>query len=116
MVRGRITYYAGAGLRYTAIRLESAYNEEFSKISPGTILLEYALKNYCVQNNIEVVNLVSDANWLQKWQPIKMNTYEMKIYPNGLRGILGKLIFLNLKLFSTSPCFSQIRNKLFATI
>jgi len=60
-------------LASTVFLLKIGYDENFSKVSPGNMLLEEKLKSYLDQPQLKYVNLITDAPWHRSWQPEVVN-------------------------------------------
>lgn len=49
--------------------LKIAYDEEYARVSPGQVLMEYVLQESCADPAIEQVNFLGDAAWTRVWHP-----------------------------------------------
>lgn len=49
--------------------LKMGYDETLSAMAPGNLLVEHALERHCSTRGVVEVNLVSDAQWHQSWNP-----------------------------------------------
>ena len=75
----------------TMYSLKVVYNEEYFKMSPGTLLTKYILKEYFPSNNIRYLNTVGPAEWFAKiWHPLIIETYKVNIFPDSINGNILK--------------------------
>lgn len=54
--------------------LKTGYDEQYSRVAPGHLLLEEALRRSCEDPQIERLNMVGDAAWLTVWRPTMVPT------------------------------------------
>ncbi len=72
--------------------LKPAYNESYSEVSPGLLLMEDVL-NYCAtETNIETVSLVTSPPWAEPWHPKRIRVFNNNLYNNNLSGNAHALI------------------------
>jgi Acetyltransferase (GNAT) domain len=55
------------GIEYAILKI--GYDEGYSRVAPGQLLLERTLEHCCEDPGIEQVSLVSDATWHRDWRP-----------------------------------------------
>lgn len=72
-----------------------SYDPSYSKCSPGSMLLEEAVKLACESEDINEINLMTDHSWYDNWKMKKRRYYNIKLYQN-------KPISLILGYFTTS--------------
>ena len=77
--------------------LKIAYNEEYSKMAPGYMLLLHTLENLSKYYNLNCVNLMTSGRWQTQWEPELQKTYCLEIFPNSYKGILAKMLFFSFK-------------------
>jgi CelD/BcsL family acetyltransferase involved in cellulose biosynthesis len=53
----------------TWYHLKIAYDEEFHKYSPGSILLEDVLARLCLDEGVHTASLLTGAEWADRWHP-----------------------------------------------
>ena len=80
-----------------------SYDEQFAKISPGNLLLEWTAREFCAKRNLNKINLVTNSTWQNRWNPIKEKAITAAFLPNGLRGCRAWL--------RTFPFFYTCRKK-----
>ncbi|MEI8371257.1 MAG: GNAT family N-acetyltransferase [Planctomycetota bacterium] len=68
--------------------LKIGYEESYSKMSPGQILMEDVLMSACRTTSTERVSLVSNQPWHQQWQPKPEDTFDVMIFRNRLHGVI----------------------------
>ena len=61
-------------LEPTVFLLKIGYDEEYSKLSPGTLLIEYKLKEYSNNSKLKKMSLISVAHWHREWKPITLHS------------------------------------------
>lgn len=67
--------------------LKTTYNEEYEKLSPGSIILDRIFNNFCPSNSIKQFNSMSQSPWLKdKWHPEKIETYKTVVFPDNYLG------------------------------
>ncbi len=95
-----------------------AYDPAYSKCSPGSMLLEEAIKLACESEDIDEINLMTDHSWYDNWKMEKRPYYNLKLYSHKpipfifgylttstyqiLRSYKYKLLSLSRKIFSFS--------------
>lgn len=57
-----------------------AYDPSYSKCSPGSMLLEEAVKLACESQNIDEINLMTDHSWYDNWKMEKRRYYNLALY------------------------------------
>lgn len=65
--------------------LKIGYNEEFSRFSPGYLLLESVL-DVAKTQNIDMVSLVTSPPWADRWHPDKETVWTLTHYNNNAFG------------------------------
>lgn len=69
---------------------KTAYDERFSRYSPGTELV-HQLNLDCIANpTVEQINWISAAHWLDPWKPARLPYYHLRIYG---RSLLGRTLY-----------------------
>ena len=94
-------------LKRSTIIWKLAYDESYSKFSPGSILFEQVVKS-AYADKVEEINLISDFSWYDNWKMHKRPHYTLKLYSHQpislLLGLFPEYIFKKLRSF-----ISQIR-------
>lgn len=52
--------------------LKIGYDEEFSRVAPGNMLLEALMKRHQGDDEIQEINLISGMEWHKNWKPLEM--------------------------------------------
>jgi hypothetical protein len=52
--------------------LKIGYDERYSKVAPGQLLIEHTLERCCDDPGIAQLNLVSGTAWHRDWRPISV--------------------------------------------
>ncbi|KST63712.1 GNAT family N-acetyltransferase [Mastigocoleus testarum] len=95
-----------------------AYDPAYSKCSPGSMLLEEAVKLACESEDIDEINLMTDHSWYDNWKMEKRLYYNLRLYSHKpipfifgylttstyqiIRSCKYKLLSLSRKIFSFS--------------
>jgi len=85
-------------LANTVFLLKIGYDEQYSKVSPGNMLLEEKLKSYLDQPHLKNVNLITDASWHRSWQPEVINTKNIYNCRNSFIAIYFKIMLFIRKI------------------
>lgn len=73
---------------YTLYALKIAYNETFSSLSPGNMLMDNLIRRCDAgDHGIKIINLVSDAQWHTDWIPHAYDVYNVWIFNNSPKGL-----------------------------
>ncbi|MBW4511883.1 MAG: GNAT family N-acetyltransferase [Scytonematopsis contorta HA4267-MV1] len=77
-----------------------AYDPNYSKCSPGSILMEQVVKSACESDNIDEINLMTDHAWYDNWKMDKRDYYNIRLYPHtAISFLLGFLpMYIRQKL------------------
>ncbi|MHB9142965.1 MAG: GNAT family N-acetyltransferase [Paludibacter sp.] len=76
------------------------YDEEYSKFSPGHLLLYKMLKDYFPARNLCYLNTLSEAKWFQLWKPLNIKVFNVYVIRNS---------FMKLVLQTGIAVFSRIK-------
>jgi CelD/BcsL family acetyltransferase involved in cellulose biosynthesis len=90
---------AQLGLRFDD-RLElhkTAYDEGFPELSAGNLLIEHAIRECCPLHGVRQVNLVTGLDWHAKWKPEPLRTYQVRVFPQGPRGLWARAQLVPLR-------------------
>lgn len=69
--------------------LKCAYDERWSKVSPGQLLLCQVWR-WCCENSLREYNQVTSASWLEPWDPVVLPMSSGYIFAEGWRGRLAR--------------------------
>ena len=72
---------------------KTAYDEQYSRYSPGAILLTELLKQAHAAPETSEVNMVTGYAWLKKWQPDYRPYHTVRIFSTGLTARLLIALF-----------------------
>ncbi|MEH2012542.1 GNAT family N-acetyltransferase [Nostoc sp.] len=88
-------------LKRSIIIWKLAYDESYSKFSPGTILFEQVVKS-AYTDKVDEINLVSDFSWYDNWKMDKRPHYTIKVYSHQpislMFGFLPAYVLKKLKV------------------
>jgi CelD/BcsL family acetyltransferase involved in cellulose biosynthesis len=73
--------------------LKIAFDEEYSEISPGFLLLDELIKVVCEQGSLDRISFVTGASWNDDWQPETLAVYELIIANRTIKGSLVLLAY-----------------------
>jgi CelD/BcsL family acetyltransferase involved in cellulose biosynthesis len=68
--------------------LKIGYNEEYSQIAPGNLLLEHTLDRLNSEGLIREVNLVTGVAWHSSWRPTRHRVFRCYCYSSSLPGLV----------------------------
>jgi CelD/BcsL family acetyltransferase involved in cellulose biosynthesis len=87
--------------------LKLAYDEDFSRLAPGNMLLEHVLQSARSDAGIERVNLVGNPPWFRDWRPEQQDVLRLCVANTTLRGrTLAGLLGLKRRLL---PAWRSLR-------
>ncbi len=67
--------------------LKLAYDEEWSRVAPGNMLLERVIEKGIRDKDFQYLNLVGDPPWFKDWRPESQDVYNIRLFnrtPAGL--------------------------------
>jgi CelD/BcsL family acetyltransferase involved in cellulose biosynthesis len=82
-IAGQFCLVTGA----TSYILKIGYDEDFSPVAPGQMLLVQTVDRYARDGNVKFINLITDAEWHERWKPHQLSVWEVSIFnvtPLGL--------------------------------
>jgi hypothetical protein len=68
--------------------LKIGYDECFRHLSPGNLLLDWAIKKCSLENGIDNFSLVSGSDWHNDWKPCRKPVQEVSIFNKSMAGLL----------------------------
>ncbi|HRD48346.1 MAG: GNAT family N-acetyltransferase [Candidatus Competibacter sp.] len=68
------------GVDDTLYILKVAYDENYSHVSPGNMLLEWVLTRFGSKGSIRYLNLISDSAWHTDWKASFLKNWYIEIY------------------------------------
>jgi CelD/BcsL family acetyltransferase involved in cellulose biosynthesis len=81
-VAGLLSLFAGDTVYPTRI----GWEESFSHFRPGVALLNEVIRRYADDPQIQRINLLSEAAWAERWQPLSMDVFHVYLFNRSLRG------------------------------
>lgn len=75
----------------TIYLLKIGYDEHWSRISPGNLLLEHVIKEGTDGKAFRYVNLITDAGWHRDWYPSQYQVFNVILFNFTLAGFLFRL-------------------------
>jgi len=66
-------------MRDSVILWKLGYDENFSRLSPGSLLLEYLAKDLCTSKDVKEINLTTDQAWYDNWEMLRREYYDILI-------------------------------------
>lgn len=97
---------------------KTAFDERYSKMSPGIILLEQLMSRVSEDDNVQEFNLISHTDWMARWEPHTREKYRVLVFNSSLHGLLvsfGYRMLNKLKGLSTRFYLTIPDSFLFAT-
>ena len=65
------------GAEYSRIKI--AYEESYSGLGPGQLLMETTLERLCQDSGVKRFNMMSDSGWLEDWRPDTLPLHQMHV-------------------------------------
>lgn len=78
--------------------LKIGYNEDYSKFSPGNILLENLIQRACQDRSMKYINLVTDSKWHKDWKTSSYEVFRIYIFNKTIKGLTA-FILIKTKQF-----------------
>lgn len=75
-----------------------ARDESYNRVAPGHLMLEHLVNTGTADEKIQILNLVSGAEWTERWHPAQYKTLECCVC-NWTIGGMAKLAALTLSRF-----------------
>jgi CelD/BcsL family acetyltransferase involved in cellulose biosynthesis len=92
--------------------LKIGYNEKFSKLSPGNLLLNHVIQDAIQNGVIHDINLVTDTPWHSLWNPLSYTVYRAYLFRKTLRGRLAlSLVHLRKRLRAINRRWNVLRRE-----
>jgi CelD/BcsL family acetyltransferase involved in cellulose biosynthesis len=66
--------------------LKIGYREDFSRLSPGNMLLEHVLKREFATGDVDAVDLITGAPWQRHWRPQTRKLFTAYAFNRTVRG------------------------------
>lgn len=82
----------------TCFLLKIAYDEDYAKLSPGNMLLEYLLKSYQAHASIKNICLISNYKWMLDWGPEQLSYITYEYFNKTPKGLLACTILHTKKI------------------
>ena len=77
--------------------LKIGYDEEQARLSPGNLLLERVIREWCPDQAIDEVSLVTLQPWHDKWKPDYRTTHRLQWFAPGFSGLLARTTELSAR-------------------
>lgn len=71
--------------------LKIGYLESHARVSPGSLLLDCVLQDWCERPGFRAVNLVGNAAWQRTWHPEGKPVFRYRVYNFTLRASFARL-------------------------
>ncbi len=72
--------------------LKITYDEEYSGVAPGNMLVEHILRNCDERPELRWFSFVSAMEWQKKWNPISEDVVNVCLYRQSIRGRLAAAV------------------------
>lgn len=73
--------------------LKIGYNEQFSKCSPGQLLMEWTLRHAARKSLLSYEFLGAHAAWTDRWTKLQRHNVSVRVFPYSLGGIVMLIQF-----------------------
>lgn len=71
--------------------LKIGYRESHARVSPGSLLFDCVLRDWCERRGLCEISLVGDASWQKTWHPDAKPVYRYRVYNRTLRALPARL-------------------------
>lgn len=71
--------------------LKIGYRESHARISPGSLLFDYVLRDWCERPGVREISFVGDAPWQKTWHPVEQPVYRYRVYNYRFRAMPSRL-------------------------
>ncbi len=71
--------------------LKIGYLEAYARISPGSLLFDCVLRDWCERSDVRTVSLVGDAAWQKTWHPEEIPVFRYRLYNHKPRALVAWL-------------------------
>ncbi len=88
----RIAGYLTIPFGRSIVILKTGYNEEYRTLSPGAVLTEKMIEHIFASGEYEVINFLTDYNWLLRWNVEQNQYYRIVIGLNNWLSLLSTRI------------------------
>ena len=72
--------------------LKIGYDEKYSKMAPGNMLLENLIQRVAIEGSIKYINLTTGAKWHDNWTQLFYKVYKVIIFNKNLSGMAGLIL------------------------
>ena len=76
------------------------YNETYSKLSPGVILMEFVFHHLSVENRFEEFNFITHFNFYQLWSPKSRRVYDRYLFNYTVKGKMARFWYSCKKIIN----------------
>lgn len=72
--------------------LKIGYDESRGNLSPGNVLLDAVLRDWCERPGVRAISLLGDAVWQRSWHPYVEPVYRYWLFNRSLRGLIAWVV------------------------
>jgi hypothetical protein len=76
----------------TVYVLKVAYREDLANLAPGNLLLAWLIDRCAAEDGVRFLNLVTDAEWHNDWEPKAIERWNFELYKSSLRRNIVQLL------------------------
>jgi len=74
--------------RRACYSLKHGYDEKYSNIAPGNLLMAYTMEYYGQSDAVDCIDLISGMQWHLAWRPIRRKVFDIRIFNQSPGGLL----------------------------
>lgn len=67
--------------------LKIGYQESHARVSPGSLLFDFVLRDWCERPGLREISFVGDASWQKIWRPDQKPVYRYRVYNRTARAL-----------------------------
>jgi hypothetical protein len=76
----------------TAYAMKVGYDEKYSYVSPGVLLLDEVIKRYSNDTTVKTINFMSGYATAERWRPLPMDVFNILIYNKSILGLIYSVV------------------------
>ena len=107
-----VAYYLGFVYDNIVYFWNTGFDPEFSRISPGKLLLHHWIKDSFAEGNREFDFMVGEESYKLQWTSRMRPNYEIFIFKNTVRSNLLKCYYSYKPILKKNPCLRKIGHRI----
>lgn len=75
----------------TSYMLKVGYDQQHARLSPVHLLMERIFMRHGENSRIRTINMISDARWLEPWEPRRVDVFNVFLFNRTIRGVAAQM-------------------------